>query len=115
MNEYKIGGKQIWLLTISELSRLVGLRPRTLRIWEHSGVLPKPTYTQDMHSPVVGKCSRRLYLECQAQALFAWVERIRPGRGVHLTEAMIKLLHEIWQKATENYLKGEEDVRDKNT
>lgn len=105
MRQYKINGRRVWLLSISEVSKLTGVSTRALRAWEVKGILPKASVVRDMHSPIYGECSRRLYTEEQARALTAWVAKVKPGKGVVIKPWMIEHLHKMWEKATEQFKK----------
>lgn len=103
MRQYQVNGRKVWLLTINELSKLIGLKTKTIRKYEKNGTFPKPTITDKMHTPLAGACARRLYTEGQARAILAWVEKVNPRKGVPMKEAHKRLLHDAFDEATKEF------------
>ena len=103
MRQYQVNGRKVWLLTINELSKLVGLKTKTIRKYEKNGTFPRPAITDKMRSPLAGSCERRLYTEGQARAILAWVEKVNPRKGVALKEVHKQMLHEAFDEATREF------------
>lgn len=110
MRQYTINGKKVWLMTISELSKVSSLKVRTLREWERAGKLPRAVIVKKFKNPIAEECRRRLYLEDQARVFAAWVNKYRPGRGRPLEETWFSELHQDWDRVTQKFL---EDVKRK--
>lgn len=66
--KFSIGGKDIELLTISQLAEALGRKPVTIRKWEAEKVIPKATYKKPGANKDV-RGSRRLYSKEQVEAL----------------------------------------------
>lgn len=107
MKLYTIQGKEVWLLTINELSKVTGIKSRTLRVWEQKGILPKASVTDKIYSPLSKQFERRrLYTEQQAEVLANWVARVQPRQGVVLKQSIIDILHRDWITVTNKFLTG---------
>lgn len=66
--EYVIGGKQVRLFTIGELSQVLNRKPVTIRKWERTGQIPKATFVKPgANQDPRGR--RRLYSKAQVEAL----------------------------------------------
>lgn len=72
----KVGGKDMEFFTIGQLAEaLGGRRPVTIRKWERTGVIPKPTYRKPSEDP---RGQRRLYSRAQVEGII----RISEEEGV---------------------------------
>jgi len=110
MKIFIINGKEAPLLSIIEVSNLVGRSGRLLRLWEKKGIMPKAFHTETMDSPIVGKCERRYYLREQAEVLGWWVAKVEPKRGRFIPTKLRDLLFDKWEEVTQIFIKklGEE-------
>lgn len=104
MNQCKIKGKDVTVYTLTEVSKIVGITSRALRRWEKNCILPEATVQMDMFSPLLGACKRRYYIEEQIIVLGNWIKRVRPNKGVTITEKSKNILHEEWNKVTDKFL-----------
>jgi DNA-binding transcriptional MerR regulator len=104
MKQYSIQGREVWLLTIQEMSKVVGVRGKVLREWEKRGILPKPLVTDKIYRKLTGECRQRLYTQGQSEILAQWVSKVRPGKGVVIKDSLIQMLHEKWEEASKKFL-----------
>lgn len=66
---FPIGGREVELFTITELSRVLNRKPVTIRKYEREGIIPKATYVKNgQNKDPRGK--RRLYSREQILALW---------------------------------------------
>jgi hypothetical protein len=87
-----IGGEKILILSMSQVGRLVGRSPQTLRIWETKEWIPAHT-TGGVH---------RFYTQGQAQLMLKLAIQVdRLGKASQDAEfiEMVKYVHEKWKDA----------------
>lgn len=69
---YKINGVQVELFTIGELSKAIGRKPVTIRMWESQGWIPKANYRTPtpQGEQIPGKATKGRRLYTRAQVVF---------------------------------------------
>ena len=100
---YSIDGKEVWLLSITSMAKMVGVKPQTLRKWEWKKMLPPAGLLVPMRSSLFGNIYKRLYTEEQADVLAWWVAKVRPSKGLIIKESLINMLHEKWDEAGKKF------------
>lgn len=101
MKRYKVNGRVLNLLTIRDLSKLIGLASKTIRKYERESTFPRPTIKETMHtSGKAGTCGKRYYTEDQAAVIYRWVRKYKPGKGVTIKDSAKAELLVEWNKVT---------------
>lgn len=86
---FRIGGSEMRLFSLGELSELLNRRPVTLRKWERDGHLPKPTFVRPgANGDPRGR--RRYYSKAQVEALvrIAAEEGILQDHNAHISKTL---------------------------
>jgi len=115
LRSYSIDGQEVFLLSITSLAKMVGVKTQTLRKWEAKKLLPKAGLLIPTKSPLStaqGEIYKRLYTEEQAGVLAWWVAKVRPSKGLIIKASLIDMLHEKWDEADKKFkerLKRKED------
>lgn len=98
---YTVRGVQIQFYTIGQLGKALERKPGTMRKWESSQVIPKPTFLAPNPSGDV-RAKRRLYsrAQCEGILLIAQQEGIigddsRPVGSTGFTKRVIELFQEL--------------------
>lgn len=96
----KVGGKEMEFFTVGQLGdALGGRRPVTIRKWERTGVIPKPTFRKPSEDP---RGQRRLYSRAQVEGMIRIAEEegvlypySRPIKESEFTAKVIELFKEL--------------------
>jgi hypothetical protein len=62
----KVGGVDREFFTIGQLAQALGRKPVTIRTWERTGVIPRPTFRKPSQDP---RGARRLYTRAQVEGV----------------------------------------------
>lgn len=84
--EVVINGTKILTMTLGQLARQVGRKGRTMRAWEHDGILPPPMFRS--------KAGYRMYTVEEVDAVVKSIENEHVQNGVKMPESFKRSLHE---------------------
>lgn len=90
---YIVGGKQVKLYTIGELSRRLDRQHQTIRKWERDGIIPPAQFRS--------KTNRRLYTEAQINAIVKVVERYGLKQGSKIPDGFKEDVYMEFNRVTE--------------
>jgi hypothetical protein len=62
----KVGGEEREFFTVGQLAQALGRQAVTIRNWERTGVIPKPTFRKPSQDP---RGARRLYTRAQVEGI----------------------------------------------
>lgn len=105
MRLYSIHGVQVKLLTVRELAKHCNVSSRNLREWERKKILPRPTVTEPVETPVSKTGKTRLYTQEQAEVLKNWLIRFKKEHNLLVNTSQVQILHDDWYRATEVFIK----------
>jgi len=96
----KVGGEDREFFTVGQLgAALGGRKPVTIRKWERTGVIPKPTFRKPSDDP---RGQRRLYTRAQIEGMIqiakeegVLVTHAKPLTSTRFTERVVALFKEL--------------------
>ena len=101
MTQFNVHGKDVWCLTVSEVAKVLGEKARNIRNWINKGIMPDATVKVKMHSPALGHCLKRYYMDFQVEILYSWYKRVKGPLAIRRpTEEDIAELKETWNTET---------------
>jgi len=93
--EVVINGTKILTMTLGQLARTVGRQGRTMRAWEHDGILPPPMYRS--------KSGYRMYTVEEVDAVVKSIEGEGVKNGLKMPESFKRRLHERFAAIRDAY------------
>lgn len=107
MKGFSINGRDVYMMSLTEVSRIVNKTNRCLKRWEKKGILPSPLIAEKSYRKSMGVCYTRYYLEQQCKVIYWWINAYGITSGVKITDNLKACLHEEWNRVTDKFLKGE--------